>query len=356
MRWLITTDGPNAHHYHRMGVGKALNYAGHEVLLLDIRHQSPYDAFDKFNPEVLWTQSYNLNDPLIKCIQQSDCKTFMRAFDYGPMKKDIEKLNDNGHNIMVEFAGETEIKNVEKIADRVSFVCNHYVPSMFNEAMGDWNKIVRAVPNMLGFCPFIYAGGQKMKEFASDVSFIGSYHHRKPALNDYIVGLNKIKNAGKKLNVKIFSSWPWPSEYYCGVIEAELNKHVYHNATVCPNISEDHSRVIGHDVIERIFAVLGGGNFCLSDYVAGAAELFPDEMVFADGVEDFHQKTLHYIKNPHETKIFADKAKIKVWSEHTYFHRAAELFNNLGLKVEAQKMLEVIPRARRELDVQTNST
>jgi hypothetical protein len=352
MRWLITTDGPHAHHYHRMAVGKALRYAGHEVLLLDIRHQSPYDAFDKFDPEIVWTQAYNLNEPMIKCIQASSCKVFMRAFDYGTMKKDIERLNEGGHNIMVDFAGPEEIANVSKIAHRISFVCNHYIPSMFDDAMGHWKKIVRVVPNMLGFCPFIYAGGQTMKEFASDASFIGSYHHRKPALNDYIVGLNKIKVDQRKLNVKIFSSWPWPSEYYCGIIPAELNKHVYHNATVCPNISEDHSRLIGHDVIERIFSILGGGNFCLSDYVSGACELFPDEMVFTDSARDFHQRLQHYVKYPHETKIFAEKGKEKVWGEHTYFHRAAELFRNLDLPNEAKHMLSIIPKARRELDVQ----
>lgn len=349
MRWLITADGPHAHHYHRMGVAKALKYAGHTVVVMDIREGSPYNAFDMFDPEILWTQSYNLNRPLIECIKNSNCKVFMRAFDWGPMAKDVEKLNKQGSNIMIENASEEEKENVKSIADRISFVCNHYVPSMLMEAMEYWTEYVDVKENMLGFCPFTYSGGQDMPEFYSDVSFIGSYHHRKPALNDYIVGLNKLKTGKNDLNVKVFSSWSWPSEYYCGVIPTEYNKHVYHNAKICPNVSEDHSRILGHDVIERIFAVLGGGNFCLSDYVKGAQELFPDEMVFAEDKDEFHDLIVHYAKNPHETKIFTDKGRRKVWENHTYFHRAAGLLSNLGFEEEANRILGLIPKACEEL-------
>ena len=344
MRWLITTDGPNAHHYHRVGVGKALQYCGHEVLLMDIRHQSAYDIFDRYDPEILWTQSYNLNNPLIECIKQSNCKVFMRAFDFGPMCKTVDKLNAVGHNIMIEKARPEEIDKVKSIADRISFVCNHYVPSMLMDAMEDWEKIVPVKSNMLGFCPFTYAGGKDMPEFKSDVTFIGSYHHRKPALNDYIIGLNQFKH-----NVKIFSTWNWPSEYYCGIIPTEYNKHAYRNAKVCPNVSEDHSRLIGHDVIERIFAVLGGGNFCLSDYVKGAAELFPDEMVFANDKDEFHRLISHYVKNPVETEIFKKRAKEKIWAEHTYFHRAADIFDNLLFPNEATQVRNRINSARETL-------
>ena len=349
MRWLITTDGPHAHHYHRMGVARALQYAGHDVAMLDIRTQSPYDVFDKFDPEIVWTQTYNLNNAMIECIKTSSAKVFMRAFDFGPMGVSVEGMNKNGSNIMIENATDKEIENVRSIADRISFVCNHYIPSMLMEAMEYWTEYVPVKENMLGFCPFVYGGGKDMPEFYSDVSFIGSYHHRKPALNDYIIGLNKLKTGKNDLNIKIFSSWSWPSEYYCGVIPIEYNKHVYHNAKVCPNVSEDHSRLLGHDVIERIFAILGGGNFCISDYVKGAEELFPDEMVFAEDKENFHDLILHYTKNPHETKIFTDRGELKVWKNHTYFHRAAGLFSNLGFEIEAKKMLGLVPKAYSEL-------
>jgi hypothetical protein len=317
---------------------------------MDIRTHSPYDVFDKFDPEIVWTQSYNLTEPMIECIKTSDCKVFMRAFDWGPMAQTVETLNNNGQNIMIENASEEEKENVKSIADRISFVCNHYVPSMLMEAMGGWQDLVEVKPNMLGFCPFTYGGGKDMPEFYSDVSFIGSYHHRKPALNDYIIGLNKLKTGTDDLKVKIFSTWSWPSEYYCGVIQPEYNKHVYHNAKVCPNVSEDHSRLLGHDVIERIFAVLGSGNFCISDYVKGAIELFPDEMVFASDVNEFHNLIQHYVKNTHETKIFTDRGKEAVWKEHTYFHRLANLFTQLDLPAEAESVLRKIPSARAELE------
>lgn len=349
MRWLITTDGPHAHHYHRMGIAKALKYAGHDIVMMDIVNGSPYDVFDRYDPEIVWTQAYNLTPAVITCIKDSDCKVFMRAFDWGPMAEDVAKLNENGQNIMIENASEKEKENVKSIADRISFVCNHYVPSMLMEAMEYWTEFVDVKENMLGFCPFTYAGGKEMPEFYSDVSFIGSYHHRKPALNDYIIGLNKLKTGQDDLNVKIFSSWSWPSEYYCGVIPTDYNKHVYHNAKICPNVSEDHSRMLGHDVIERIFAVLGGGNFCVSDYVKGAEELFPDEMVFASDKDEFHDMITHYAKNSFETQIFADKGETKVWLNHTYFHRAAAMFSNLGFNVEAQNMLNCIPKVYEEL-------
>lgn len=340
MRWLITTDGPNAHHYHRMGVARALKHAGHEVSFLDIRHQSPYDAFDVLDPEILWTQSYNLNTPLKECIKTSNCKVFMRAFDFGPMLKTVEKLNRNGADLMIEAARSSEIENVKEIAGRVSFVCNHYVPSMIGEAMEYWKQWVPVTHNMLGYCPFTYGGGKNDPLFTSDVSFIGSYHHRKPALNNYIIQLNELKYK-RPLNIKVFSTWHWPSEYYCGVVPTERNKDVYHNAAICPNISEEHSRQIGHDVIERIYSVLGGGNFCISDYVKGAEELFEEEMVFAKSKDEFQKLILHYLDHPEERYFYCERAKKKVWAAHTYFDRAHHLFYELGFYKEAENMLRV---------------
>lgn len=352
MRWLITVDGPHAHHYHRMAVARALKYAGHEVSFLDIRNQSPYDAFDILDPEILWTQSYNLNTALKECIKTSDCKVFMRAFDFGPMLKTVEKLNKEGAGLMIESAKAKEIEDVKEIAGRISFVCNHYVESMIGDAMEFWERWVPVTHNMLGFCPFTYGDGEDNELLNSDISFIGSYHHRKPALNKYIIQLNQLTYK-RPLNIKVFSTWHWPSEYYCGVIPTERNKDVYHNAAICPNISEEHSRQIGHDVIERIYSVLGGGNFCISDYVKGAEELFEEEMVFAKDKDEFQKLILHYLDHPEERHFFCKRAKDKVWKNHTYFDRAAHLLRELGCYKEAEAMKLYKEKARNELTSNT---
>ena len=70
MKIMIANDGLHAHYYERMAWAKAFNACGHRVSVWDINQTSPFDAFDKFEPDIFLGQSYNLDAATIKCIYE----------------------------------------------------------------------------------------------------------------------------------------------------------------------------------------------------------------------------------------------------------------------------------------------
>jgi hypothetical protein len=338
MKILIATDGPHAHGYHRMACGKVFQYCGHEVVLWDIRFQSAYDIFDNFGPDVFWGQAYNLDRPTMECIKQYKPKVALRAFDWGNQQKEVEKLNANGEDIRTENARPEEIKNVEAIADHISFVFNHYPESRIDHVMGNWKKIVRLESNMLACDTFTYCNGKKLPEFESDVTFIGSYHDNKPHLNDYLVNLNRYD-----YKCKFFSTWHWPGEYAVGQIDQSMNRHALRSAKICPNVSENHSRLLGTDPIERVFSVLGNGSYCISDYVETfAKEIFPHEVDYAKDAEEFHELIKERLQPEwaQHRRGLANSGRIKVLNHHTYFHRMSDFLDNLGIENDILEQYE----------------
>ena len=69
MKILISSDGPHAHYYIRLGWGRAFEASGHKVYIWDIASKPAFDAFDEFEPDLFMGQTYNLNDAVYKCIK-----------------------------------------------------------------------------------------------------------------------------------------------------------------------------------------------------------------------------------------------------------------------------------------------
>ena len=120
-------------------------------------------------------------------------------------------------------------------------------------------------------------------------------------------------------------------------------KNILASAKICPNLSEPHAQEFGFDVNERCFKLLSNKCFCISDSVQSLKKIFDGKgVVFSDGPEDFQDLIDHYIKNPEDRDSHIEAGYENVMSNHTNFHRAAEIFSGLGLEKKSQECLDVL--------------
>ena len=88
------------------------------------------------------------------------------------------------------------------------------------------------------------------------------------------------------------------------------------------------------------------GGFCVSDYVESMAnDVFTnEELVFAKTPEEFEKLVSYYVNNPEERLPYIQRGYESVLRNHTYFHRIADLFNELQMPEQAKKCLEALEK------------
>ena len=235
MKILISSDGPHAHYYIRLGWGRAFKAAGHKVYIWDIASKPAFDAFDEFEPDLFMGQTYNLNDAVYKCIKnRPHLKVVMRGSDWGDMEKEIDK-----DKFPILTANEEEKRLLEKLkkeTGKPDFVHNHYHQNWIEKTHNKWRDIgIEPVSLLHGADVFDFANGQVVDHLKSDVSFIGGYWpYKAKCLDKYLV---RLCHPVGKFNVKIFGSSDWPVVQYQGRISGEQQKDVFRSAIVSPNIS-----------------------------------------------------------------------------------------------------------------------
>ena len=341
MKILISSDGPHAHYYIRLGWARALEACGHDVYIWDIESIPTFDMFDDFEPDIFMGQTYNLNKSVYKCIKERPhLKVVMRGSDWGDIQKEIDK-----EKYPILTARDDEIKLVEQLkkeTQKPDFIHNHYLDNWITKTHNKWNDIgVRPVSLIHAADVFEYWGGQIVEHLKSDVSFIGGYWpYKAKCLDKYIL---RLCHPVGKYNIKIWAS-NWPVVQYMGRIAGDQARHVFRSATVCPNVSEPHSQDFGYDIIERPFKVLMSGGFCISDYVESMSkDVFNnDEIIFAKTPEEFETLIKYYAAHPEEREPYIQRGQKCVLEKHTYFHRMATMFHELGLENEAVKTIQVL--------------
>lgn len=334
MKILIGVDGPHAMHNQRMGFARAFQSLGHDVAILNELEQSQIEIITRFKPELAILNSYNLNNDGVRALKEVNSKAFLRVFDDGPQREEVLKRSvQTGIDYKIEFATTKHIRTVESIANNGNLLgmFNHYHEKDLDQTLGYWKNIGPVFSSMLAADTFLYGGAETMREFNSDCCFIGSYHPYKAInLNPFIVNMNNlIKDDGTKIKCKIFSTWAWPSEYYCGVISQDYNKVALKSSKVGLNVSEPHSTEFGTDVIERIFYNLWMGNFLVSDKVDRAVQMFGDSAIWCSKPDEFHESILHFLRYPDEAEHYKERAK-KSAESHTYINRVKDILNIIG--------------------------
>jgi len=345
MKILISNDGPHAHFYIRTGIGRALTYAGHQVVMWEISKKAAFDAFDEFEPDMFIGQTYNLNEAVRKCIlARPNMKVIMKGSDWGAISDSIDRVK-----YPVLIANEQEIENVAELRKngKPDLLYVHYHPDRLGETHNHWDDIVQTVSLMNAADIFLFTNGKVKDQYKSHVGFMGGrWGYKAQTIDKYLLPL---MNPKSRLNIKIFGNSDWGVPQYCGFLPDNEAAHFLRSCDICPNLSEPHSHKYGYDVVERPFKLLANKCFVISDYVEDLEKLFPKSIIHCKTPAEFHEKIGYYLDKPKERAILSQLGYEEVIGGHTYFHRMASIFGELGMGDEQENMLKSLDKCIKEL-------
>ena len=333
MKILISSDGPHAFYYVRLGLARAFHACGHEVRIWDINSEPAYDVFDFFEPDLFLGQTYNTTDAICNIIKERPhMKVIMKGSDWGPLSDSIP--SEKYPILKVREDEKKRILDLYNEVQKPDFLHIHYHPDYIEQTHGSWIKEgIPAYSMLLGADVFEYGKGSFKQEFKSDITFIGGYWgYKSQTFNKWLIPLCN----DFKYQIKIFGNSPWPVPQYCGYVQNELTRDIFASATICPNLSEPHSQDFGFDIIERPFKLLANKCFVISDYVEGLKKLFPYSIVSARDPKEFVYYIEHFLKNPDKRFEHIQSGYNDVMNNHTYFHRVKDIFSKLGLNSQAK--------------------
>ena len=328
MKIMLSNDTGLAHYFIRMGILRAFTALGHDAVMWDINKRSVFDAFNEIEPDIFIGQTYNINRALIKCLaKRPNMKVIMKGSDWGEYSDTIDR-----QKFPVLIAGEEEIDNVKALreAEGLDYIYVHYLQRHVDKTHSHWKDIVPAKSMLSAADIFEFTKGEYRPEFECDLGFLGGrWGYKAKTLDEYLVPL-----LGGDLNVKIFGNQSWGIPEYCGFLPDSEVRHFLKSSKICPNISEPHSQEFGYDIIERPFKLASNKCFVISDYVEGLHEIYP-QMAFATAPSAFKDSVYRWLNKPKERQELIDINYKHTIDKHTYFHRVAGIFRNLGMEHEA---------------------
>ena len=159
----------------------------------------------------------------------------------------------------------------------------------------------------------------------ADVVFLGSYFEKQRHIDRYFAPI-----LARHSHTIIGPGW---SESPYGLRDTVLEDfnstapRIYSGHTISLNVHHPHEYE-GYTCNERVFNSVVMGGFPINDPVPRVREFFPeDEMIVAESPEDYIEKTDHFIRYPDERLPYIEKAQRRIFAEHTYHHRLADLLH-----------------------------
>lgn len=344
MKILISNDGPTAHYYIRLGIAQALQYAGHEVVIWDLKKKSAFSMFDDFEPDLFITQTYNVDRAIYKnIVKRPNMFVIMKGSDYSDFSYKIES---KGYPILTAKNKEIElIQSLKEDCGKPNLIFCHYPQEYLDITHKKWSEAgfnVKSLENASNI--FQYVKGQDKAEFASDCVFVGGYWPYKGlTLDPYLMPI-----CDSDLKFRIFGNQKWNTHNYCGFLPQEHERHVLKSAKICLNVHEKHSQDFGYDIIERPYKLMSNKCFMISDYVEGLYKKFEHmqydrDLIFAKTPEKFKELIEYWLdetKEKQELKEFIVYQNfVDTIAKNTYFDRMSDIFLNLGLVKQSKEMM-----------------
>lgn len=340
MNIVIADDCPGgAHSWQRLGLARAFTACGHNVIIWDTNKESEYDCFDLHNPDLLISQTYNLTDALINCITENPAiKVIMKASDWGSISEEVSK------KYPILASNKKEVLNLIRLREltgKPDGLFIHYPENRLEETHGYWIKEGFNVFSDLNAADiFEYTNGEAKEEYKCDIGYVGgNWGYKSLVLNPYILPL--CENFDYK--IKIFGNG-WTIPQAMGFLPKGQEKDFYSSAKINLCLHEPHSHDYGYDITEKFFKLAINKAFCVCDYVEGLSNLYPKCLNFYKTPKIFQNFIKGMLNNWDEydsfRKVNIDNAYSETLSNHTYFDRAANIFNNLDMKEEANNAIK----------------
>lgn len=328
---LYTPAGP---HYVRSGWGNAFRACGHEFKFWDANQKSAHDIFGEYSPDLFLGTSYDLDRAQCKCIAaRPQMKVALFASAWGPYLTDVDLAK---YPLVVTSEREKlVIEQLKNATGKPDFVFIHAHNQWLDGTMSGWKEVGVEYHGILNACDTtVYLGGKRRDDLVCDIGYCGGrWNYKSRNIDRFLLPLC---HPSTGLSVKIFGHGEWPVAQHMGVCTDDDARDLFVSATVCPNVSEPHSTDLNFDVVERPFKVMGAGGFCVSDFVEEGRDLFSeDELLMAHTADRFVEIVEHFVRHPDARLSHIHAGRKAVLTNHTYFDRAIQFFELLGMSREA---------------------
>ena len=328
MKNILMMAGAGANHHIRMSLCNSMRAAGYNVYYWNSEGKSAFDAFYEFSPDIFFGDTWQLSRAIVKKLNdQPEIKTVLWSDAYGRMEKEIDL-----QKYPVGVATDDQKRLVDQLHTIPFLITNHSRESV-EYTHGDWRNLGCAVESVLTsadittFYPRLADYYYKTQIFYCG----GHWPFKGRNLNQYIVPLTY---PNTKWNIRI-AGGGWSVVNSIGLISDEESAKHYSNSQIVPHVVEPHASDVYGDIPLRYFQVPACGGFGISCPCVGIREVFSeDELVVAENPADFFEKTVYYLNRPEETLSFRKKAREKVLTQHTGFHRVRQIMSMIEESTE----------------------
>jgi spore maturation protein CgeB len=186
-----------------------------------------------------------------------------------------------------------------------------------------------------------YAYGRVTSAIKHEVTFVGQPH------GDRRQVVAALDDAGIPVECRGFG-WPGGPLEHTDMVNMFASSRInlnLSNSSQVPGLKAQLRRVLHlkpppprpPQIKGRNFEVPGCGGFLLTERVPHLQRYFEldREVAVFDGVDDLLDKARYWIEHEHERERVADAGYRRVLSEHTYDHRFAAIFEDLGFEPTA---------------------
>lgn len=325
------------------GLAQAFASAGHEVYLWIHNTQPILDMFERLKPVDIFI-TYGYASALTPAVQKAIKRYKPKTLLYVPAHPDspsniVKKANPE---LQFDMATPDDIKAIDSVAQYIDGVFIHHHADVANVYLDGWQKHVKNYYGVGMACDIVtYDKGQDIPTLKADCSFIGSvWQYKLKKMAPWIYPLCN----NPDINVKLFGSG-WGVIQGLGPIPEELASSVWRNTTVNLGCNEPQAGFVYNgielpEVNERPFKVIGTGNFYVGDRVTALVENYflEDEIVTASTAEEYHEKVIHFIRNPDERLPYIERGQKRIFNEHSYHDRAGDILSILRFHDDTHRL------------------
>lgn len=316
MRILIPHRPGGAFGYITDGWLNALRDRGHQVR----RYDGNIQSWQQFDPDLYIGCSGHRQS--IPQNRRKDTKVAIHVNPYGPVK--IDGINENNDNIRW---------TVEQKPDAVfgyGFEEDRIVWSDWTTKHGiPWVPMPTAADKTL----FSDLG----RDRPNDVVYLGGrWSYKGLTIDAFLIPVLRNKN----ITYKLYGWGDWQSGYCSGVLGEDKVVDFLNSGKVGPCISERHTQQFGIDIPERAWKLALCGTLVVHDPVPTMKEQF-ESVIMAQNAQQYMDICFEFSRpeNAERRTKLAELQKQEVLAKHTYHHRLAGLFRQLGWENEAQNMV-----------------
>jgi hypothetical protein len=131
----------------------------------------------------------------------------------------------------------------------------------------------------------------------------------------------------------VFGYNKWPYRNYGGMLERRLEPPLYKYAGLCPVINEPRVELMGTDMCERLFKVLGCQGLAVTDCAKVYRDLFTEqELLVPHNPKEYVEIVMDILRNPAGYQRYRQSGFDAVLNGHTYAHRAKQVLEELGIE------------------------